>query len=62
MAPARKERAEMSKIEWTEKTWNPVVGCRRVSPGCEHCYAEATVHRGMAPQHSASPGRVPARR
>ena len=41
----------MSKIQWTEKTWNPIVGCRRVSPGCENCYAEKQVHRGMAPQH-----------
>ena len=29
----------MSKIEWTEKTWNPVVGCSIVSPGCTNCYA-----------------------
>ena len=29
-----------SKIEWTEATWNPVTGCRKVSPGCKHCYAE----------------------
>ena len=28
-----------SKIEWTEKTWNPVTGCTPVSPGCDHCYA-----------------------
>lgn len=41
----------MSKIEWTGKTWNPVIGCRRVSAGCENCYAERTVHRGMAAQH-----------
>ena len=26
-------------IEWTEETWNPLVGCSKVSPGCEHCYA-----------------------
>jgi protein gp37 len=26
-------------IEWTEVTWNPVTGCDRVSPGCDHCYA-----------------------
>lgn len=26
-------------IEWTDKTWNPVTGCDRVSPGCAHCYA-----------------------
>lgn len=29
----------MSKIEWTEKTWNPVVGCSKVSAGCKNCYA-----------------------
>jgi len=29
----------MSKIEWTERTWNPIVGCTKVSPGCENCYA-----------------------
>jgi len=29
----------MSKIEWTEKTWNPVVGCSVASPGCKNCYA-----------------------
>lgn len=28
-------------IEWTDRTFNPWQGCRRVSPGCEHCYAEA---------------------
>ena len=27
-------------ISWTDATWNPVIGCRRVSPGCENCYAE----------------------
>ena len=30
----------MSKIPWTEKTWNPVVGCTKVSAGCLNCYAE----------------------
>ena len=28
-----------SKIEWTDVTWNPVVGCTPVSEGCAHCYA-----------------------
>ncbi len=28
-----------SAIEWTNMTWNPVVGCTRVTEGCEHCYA-----------------------
>lgn len=31
---------DKTKIEWTDASWNPVVGCRRVSAGCEHCYAE----------------------
>jgi protein gp37 len=29
-----------SKIEWTEETWNPIVGCSKVTQGCKHCYAE----------------------
>ena len=31
--------AELSTIEWTDSTWNPVRGCTKVSPGCKHCYA-----------------------
>lgn len=31
--------AGTSAIQWTEATWNPVTGCDRVSPGCDHCYA-----------------------
>lgn len=31
----------MTKISWTDKTWNPTTGCSRVSSGCDHCYAEA---------------------
>lgn len=34
-----------SKIEWTEATWNPVRGCRKISPGCKHCYAETFAER-----------------
>ena len=30
--------ADNSKIEWTEATWNPQLGCTKVSPGCDHCY------------------------
>ncbi len=32
-------------ISWTDATWSPVVGCTRVSPGCERCYAERAVNR-----------------
>jgi protein gp37 len=31
--------SEISAIEWTDSTWNPVRGCTKVSPGCKHCYA-----------------------
>jgi protein gp37 len=30
----------MSKIEWTDKTWNPTTGCDKISPGCKNCYAD----------------------
>jgi len=29
----------VTKIEWTDATWNPIVGCSVVSPGCTNCYA-----------------------
>lgn len=32
--------AENSKIEWTDHTFNPWIGCQAVSPACDHCYAE----------------------
>ncbi len=35
----------MSKIEWTEETWNPTTGCTKVSPGCKNCYAEVMARR-----------------
>lgn len=35
----------MSKIEWTDKTWNPLAGCSKVSAGCENCYAEIMARR-----------------
>jgi protein gp37 len=38
-----------SNIEWTDKTWNPTRGCERISPGCQHCYAEAMAHRFAGP-------------
>ncbi len=34
-----------TKIEWTDKTWNPITGCTRVSQGCAHCYAEVMTRR-----------------
>jgi len=32
--------ADSTAIEWTDATWNPVTGCTKISPGCDHCYAE----------------------
>jgi protein gp37 len=40
-----KKMAENSKIEWTTHTFNPWVGCQKVSPACEHCYAESWAKR-----------------
>jgi len=37
-----------SRIEWTEMTWNPTVGCTKISPGCKHCYAETMAKRLQA--------------
>lgn len=37
--------AENSKIEWTDHTFNPWVGCTKISPGCDHCYAEGWAKR-----------------
>lgn len=34
-----------SKIEWTDKTWNPITGCSKKSTGCQHCYAEVMSRR-----------------
>lgn len=35
----------VSSIEWTERTWNPVAGCNKVSQGCKNCYAEVMARR-----------------
>ena len=37
--------ATVTSIEWTERTWNPVTGCTKVSQGCKHCYAERLAER-----------------
>ena len=34
-----------TKIEWTDKTWNPITGCTKISQGCAHCYAEVMSRR-----------------
>jgi protein gp37 len=39
------EQMARSRIEWTTDTWNPVTGCTKVSPGCDHCYAQTFAER-----------------
>ena len=35
----------MSAIEWTEETWNPIIGCSKIAQGCKNCYAEVMATR-----------------
>lgn len=35
----------MSSIEWTDDTWNPIIGCSRHSAACDHCYAITIANR-----------------
>mgnify|MGYP003384802492 CR=1 FL=1 len=48
----------MSNIEWTEATWNPIVGCSITSPGCTNCYAMKMAGRiermGTAPHYDGT--------
>lgn len=39
--------AENSKIEWTDHTFNPWIGCTKVSPGCKNCYASVDTFARM---------------
>ncbi len=41
-------KMKYSKIEWTEATWNPSIGCDKISAGCKHCYAEVMAKRLQA--------------
>lgn len=38
----------MSKIEWTDKTWNVITGCTQTSPACQNCYAKTMTNRLQA--------------
>jgi protein gp37 len=38
----------LSRIEWTEQTWNPTIGCTKLSAGCKNCYAEGMAKRLQA--------------
>lgn len=39
---------KISKIEWTDATWNPSTGCNKVTAGCKNCYAETMAKRLQA--------------
>jgi hypothetical protein len=41
----RSVMGENSKIEWTDHTFNPWIGCTKVSPACDPCYAETLAKR-----------------
>lgn len=41
---------ENTKIEWAHHSWNPWVGCTKVSAACDHCYAEAWAKRAGSPE------------
>ena len=40
--------SDNSRISWTSATWNLVIGCDKVSPGCDSCYAIRTATRMQA--------------
>jgi protein gp37 len=49
----------MTSIEWTDETWNPFVGCSKISPGCTNCYAILQAYRNNAmAQKMPNPGRM----
>ena len=35
----------MTKIPWTDESWNPVTGCKKIAAGCRNCYAETMAKR-----------------
>jgi protein gp37 len=51
---------EVSKIEWTDSTFNPWIGCTKIAPACDHCYAADMAKRygwvewGNAPRKRTS--------
>jgi protein gp37 len=49
-----------SKIEWTDHTFNPWIGCHKISPGCDNCYAESMARRNW-PGHWGPPATTPRR-
>jgi protein gp37 len=54
--------AERSNIEWCDATFNPWIGCTKVSPACDHCYAEAWDRRFAVSGHAMHWGAGQARK
>lgn len=54
--------ADKSPIEWTDATWNPIVGCSIATTGCTHCYAMKMAARieamGTAPHYAGTTKKV----
>ena len=48
----------LTSIEWTDRTWNPVRGCTRVSEGCRNCYAERQAARNLKGMRSPTTGKA----
>jgi protein gp37 len=60
----REHMSQKSDIEWTDGTWNPTRGCKKISPGCKYCYAERNAERfrgvpGNAYEQGFDPRLVP---
>jgi protein gp37 len=48
-----------TKIEWTDRVWNPVTGCTKVSQGCRNCYAETIANHFWSRQYPPNPDGSP---
>jgi hypothetical protein len=49
---------QVTGIEWCDHTYNPWIGCTKVSPACDHCYAEAQeVGRSTSAHQRGNPPR-----
>jgi protein gp37 len=42
---------DKTKISWADATWNPIIGCSKISAGCQNCYAEKMAFR-LATMHN----------
>jgi protein gp37 len=51
LCPQKQPNMKTTKIEWTEATWNPSIGCSKVTAGCKNCYAKVIARRLKAYMH-----------